>query len=175
MRPVIIYHSQTGFTEQYARWMAEELSCPCVSFEERDTVDFSKYDEILFGSWCHAGQLRNIKWFRGMLPEWKGKRKLLFAVGASPEKNPQIKAFLTEIAMPEEGVSAFYLPGGLRYERMGASSRIMMKLFAAMVKKKKAKTPEEDVMAQMISRSYDISDRNYIAPIVEWARGTDNV
>ena len=115
MRPVILYYSKTGFTEQYAKWMAEELSCPVVPFEQRDTLDFSQYDTIMFGSWCHAGQFKKIKWFRGMLPKWKGKQKILFAVGASPAGAPQIELFLKGLTAPEEQVRAFYLPGGLRY------------------------------------------------------------
>ncbi len=170
MKPVILYCSQTGFTKQYAVWMAEELSCPAVPFEKRNTVDFSRYDTILFGSWCHGGRLKRMKWFRGMLPEWKGKRKLLFAVGASPAGNRGIEEFLKGLEAQEEGIRAFYLPGGLCYEQMGAVSRAMMKLFSFMIGRKREKTPEEENMARMIRRSYDISDRACTAPILEAVR-----
>ena len=173
MRPVIVYHSKTGFTRQYARWMAEELSCGCVPFEKRDTVDFSRYDTVLFGSWCHGGRLKKLKWFRDMLPGWKGKRKFLFAVGASPAGSPQIEAFLEKLEETGEGVKAFYLPGGLRYEQMGAASKAMMRLFAFLVGKKKGKTPEEETMARMIRRSYDISAKKYLALLLETVRRTE--
>ncbi|MCI8551293.1 MAG: flavodoxin [Lachnospiraceae bacterium] len=171
MKPVILYHSQTGFTRQYAEWMAGELSCPCFSFEERKRIDFSRYDTIIFGSWCHAGKLKKYKWFQEMLPAWRGKRKAVFAVGASPAGAQQIEQFLKTLTVPGEEMAAFYLPGGLRYERMGAASRIMMKAFSAMVNGKKQKTLEEEQMAQMVSRSYDISDRNLIRPVLKYVRG----
>ena len=31
MKYLVIYDSQYGFTEQYARWIAEELGCPCAA------------------------------------------------------------------------------------------------------------------------------------------------
>lgn len=170
MKPVILYYSKTGFTEQYAKWMAKELSCPAFPFKRRDTVDFSRYDTIIFGSWCHAGQLKKIRWFRGMMPKWGGKQKILFAVGASPAENPQIEMFLKSLTVPEEQVRAFYLPGGLRYEKMGVVSRAMMKLFVSIINKKKEKTPEEEKMVQMLCHSYDISDRSHMAPVLETVR-----
>ncbi|MCI8464750.1 MAG: flavodoxin [Lachnospiraceae bacterium] len=172
MKPVIIYHSQTGFTKQYAKWMAEELLCPYIAFEKKDTIDFSQYDTILFGSWCHAGQLKKIRWFREILPQWQEKQKVLFAVGASPAENPEVESFLKTLSALGKDIKAFYLPGGLRYERMGAVSKAMMKLFASVVNKKKEKTPEEETMARMIRQSYDISDRSYTIPILESLRET---
>lgn len=175
MKPVILYYSQTGFTEQYARWIAEELSCPCIPFERRDTVDFSGYDTVIFGSWFHAGQLKKVKWLWNMLPQWQEKRKIVFGTGASPEGSQKTETILKKLEGQGEKVKAFYLPGGLRYERMGKASRIMMKLFAALVNKKKNKTPEEEAMARMIRQSYDISGRKYILPVLDYIRDADRI
>lgn len=43
----------------------------------------------------------------------------------------------------------------------------MMKMFIKVLKAKKDKTEEEEVMIKMIASSYDISDRKYIEPILE--------
>ena len=40
-----------------------------------------------------------------------------------------------------------------------------------MVQKKKDATEQERQMGEMISRSYDISDRKFVQPIVEYLRG----
>ena len=31
MKTAVIYESGTGFTEQYAQWISEELHCDCVN------------------------------------------------------------------------------------------------------------------------------------------------
>ena len=43
-----------------------------------------------------------------------------------------------------------------------------MKMFSKALKSKKDQTEEEKIMADMISKSYDISDRKHIEPIVEY-------
>ena len=53
------------------------------------------------------------------------------------------------------------------YEKMPASSRLMMKMFIKMLKAKKDKTEAEREMIKMISASYDISDKRYIEPVLE--------
>ena len=54
---------------------------------------------------------------------------------------------------------------------MNVPSRLAMKMFVSMLKKKKDATEAEKTMAQMISSSYDISDKKYIDPIVEYLEG----
>ena len=34
MKTLVIYNSQTGFTEKYAKWLAEKLEAKCLSVKE---------------------------------------------------------------------------------------------------------------------------------------------
>ena len=43
-----------------------------------------------------------------------------------------------------------------------------MKMFVSSQKRKKNQTEDEKKMVEMISSSYDISDKKFIAPIVEY-------
>lgn len=63
-----------------------------------------------------------------------------------------------------------YCQGGLSYEKMKLPSRLAMKAFAAMTKRKKDATEQDKKMGEMISHSYDISDKKYIMPIVKYLR-----
>ena len=51
---------------------------------------------------------------------------------------------------------------------MSRASKLMMKMFVGALKAKKDKTEEEKIQAEMMSKSYDISDKKYIEPIVNW-------
>ena len=46
----------------------------------------------------------------------------------------------------------------------------IQKAFAKMMEGKKDKTEDEKIMAEMIGKSYDISDRKYIEPMVEYLK-----
>lgn len=169
MKTVIIYNSKTGFTEKYAMWLKEALDADCYKLADSRTVDFDKYDAIVFGGWVCAGKISKSKWFYERLESWNGKRVALYAVGGSPRENPDIDKFL-ETAIPSayQNAKAFYCQGGFDYEKMDGPSKLAMKMFSKALKSKKDQTEEEKIMADMISKSYDISDRKYIEPIVEY-------
>lgn len=46
----------------------------------------------------------------------------------------------------------------------------MMKMFVKTLKSKKDKTEAEEIMVKMISSSYDISDKKYIEPILQYLK-----
>lgn len=169
MNAMIIYYSKTGFTRQYAEWLAEALGCSCVPYERRKQIDPKQYDMVVFGSWCHAGRIKKLKWFLEKFNVGADCRKAVFAVGAMPPDNPVVKTLFEQNMSAEDfkKIPAFYVPGGLRYEKMGLTSRLMMKAFSQMVANKKDKTADEEEMAQIISRSFDISDRSYLEPLIQ--------
>ncbi len=169
MKTIVIYHSQTGFTERYAGWIAEAAGADCLALAEAKTKDFAEYDAIVFGSWACAGGISKLSWLKSRAASWADKRLVAFCVGGSPLESPNVKAALQKNFRDPalQGVRAFYCPGGFNYEKMPAPSRLMMKVFLRTLKMKKEKTEEEKMMVQMISSSYDFSDKKYIEPILK--------
>lgn len=170
MKTAVIYTSQTGFTKQYAEWIAEDVQGDCMTVAEAEKKDLSGYDAIVFGGWCFAGSIKKLDWFKKKAVQWADKKKVVYAVGASPLENPELQEGLRRNFTDEEWaqISVFYCPGGLCYEKMSGVSRVMMKMFVRMLAKNKSE--KEQAMAKMLSKSYDISDRKYIAPMVEYLK-----
>lgn len=169
MKIAIIYNSQTGFTKRYAEWIAEETGADCFELIDAKKKSMDEYDAIIFGGWACAGGISKLSWFKGNIDKWNGKKLIAFCVGGSPIENPEIELALRQNFNEEEWkkVNVFYCPGGFNYEKMSASSKLMMKLFIKALKSKKDKTEEEEVMVKMVASSYDISDKKYIKPILE--------
>ena len=169
MKTIVIYNSQTGFTKRYAEWIAEASGADCLELSVAKKKDLTSYDAIIFGGWACAGSISKISWFKSNIDQWVNKKLIAFCVGASPIDNPEIEVALKRIfnESEREKVKTFYCPGGFNYEQMSASSKLMMKMFIKMLKAKKDKTEKEQLMIQMISSSYDISDKKYIIPILE--------
>lgn len=172
MKTIVIFHSQTGFTKRYAEWIAEETGADCVELSAAKKKDLTAYEAIIFGSWACAGSISKISWFKGNIDKWADKKLIAFCVGGSPINNPEIKTALNRNFNKSERkrVKTFYCPGGFNYEKMSAPSKLVMKMFVKMLKAKKDKTEEEQVMAKMISSSYDISDKKYIEPILQYLK-----
>ena len=170
-KTAVIYNSQTGFTKRYAGWISEALSCECFELKAVKNKDFKDYDRIIFGGWACAGSVSKIKWFKGKMKNWANKKLAVFCVGGSPNDNPELEKAMKSWFTEEEhkNVAVFYCQGGFDYDKMSLASRLMMKAFVSALKAKKDQSEEEKLMAEMISKSYDISDKKYIQPILEWA------
>ena len=170
MKSIVIYNSQTGFTKKYAEWISEGAGCECVSLKQAGKIKLADYDAIVFGSWCMAGMLKKLDWFKKQMPALAqaGKKLIVFAVGASPADSPEVAVAMDRIFTEEEKklVKLFYCQGGLSYEKMNGYSRFMLKMFAKAIASQKDATESDKKMAEMISHSYDISDKKYIEPIV---------
>lgn len=169
MKIIVIYNSQTGFTKRYAEWIAEAAGADCLELSAAKKKDLTAYEAIVFGSWACAGSISKVNWFKGSIDKWADKKLIAFCVGGSPIDNPEIDIALKQIfnESTSKKVNVFYCPGGFNYEKMSASSKLMMKMFVKMLNAKKDKTEAEQEMIQLISKSYDISDKKYIKPILE--------
>lgn len=172
MRIAVIYNSQTGFTKRYAEWIAEATGADCFELSVAKKKSLTEYEAIIYGSWACAGSISKISWLKGNIEKWTDKKLIAFCVGGSPIENPEIAIFLDKIFSESERkrVKTFYCPGGFHYEKMSTSSKLMMKMFVKMLKAKKDKTEEEQEMIKMISSSYDISDKKYIEPILQYLK-----
>lgn len=155
-------------SHRYAQWIAESAGADCLELAAAKRMDLSDYDAILFGGPACGGRIRKISWFRSNFSRWPDKRLIAFCVGGSPADSPAIETALNQnfSGRERERVKVFYCPGGFNYEKMPLSSRLMMTLFAKLLQCKKEKTEEEKIMLQMISHSYDLSDRKYTEPIL---------
>ena len=67
MSPAVVDCSETGFTERYARWLAESLETRAVPFSERSSSPVAEAEELVFLSWFHAGGLKGARWLRDLM------------------------------------------------------------------------------------------------------------
>lgn len=170
MKTIVIYNSQTGFTKRYAEWIATTAGADCFELSAAKKKDLTAYEAIIFGGWACAGSISKINWFKRNINKWADKKLIAFCVGGSPIDNPEIDIALKQNfnESQQKKVKTFYCPGGFNYEKMSTPSKLMMKMFLKTLNAKKNKTEAEQIMVKMISSSYDISDKKYIEPILQY-------
>ena len=173
MKTLIIYTSQTGFTKKYAQWLSDRLKADIYELKDvqkKDDAFFDEYQAIVYGGWAMAGKTVKINWFFEKAKAWNKKRLAVFCVGGSPNDNPDVEKMLENMLTDEQKKFAkvFYCEGGLNYDKMPLSSKMLMKTFAAMLNGKKDKSPDDIAMAEHVSKSGDYTDRKYIEPIAAY-------
>ena len=165
-KTIIIYSSNTGFSQRYAQWLAEDLGCRAVPFRDRKTVRLEEYDTILLFGGLYAGQMSGLKWLKKQLPSLGGRRIAAVPVGCAPMENPDLPENMEKLLSDTPQIRGFYCQGGLDYEHMGGVDRAMMSALRSVLKKQ----PDKKEMLEIISRSFDGMRREYLEPISRWAK-----
>ncbi|NLD20244.1 MAG: hypothetical protein GX663_08395 [Clostridiales bacterium] len=174
MKAVVIYNSKTGFTEKYAKWIAEELGCKAQSIDKTKEADIVPCDCVIYGGWLMASGINGLKRLKKMRA-LNGKRVFVFAVGVSDMDMPGLHDKIVEMNFsPEERLMApvFYFEGGINYEKMGFMSKKMLGMLKKNVGKKEVISAEESNLLDKISRDYDGTKREYIEPLIEIVKET---
>lgn len=142
-KEIILYGSQYGTAEQYARKLSELMNIPAVSYEDVKAIDC--YNRIIYIGALYAGGVLGMKKnFQG-LSSIEGKRITIATVGlADPEDEENIRSIrksMSKQLRPElyDKAEIFHLRGGIDYSKLGFKHRTMM----AMLYKKASSLPEE--------------------------------
>ena len=151
MKLLILYKTKYGSTEQYAKWIAEEVKADISDIESFNINSLDNYEAIIIGSSTYMGQIQ----MKGFLEQnWevlKNKNIYLFNVGMFPwEHQDSKKSFgmIPEHIRDKIGFSK--LPGRLDTSKLSLSEKLIVKITKA--------KPEDKV------------NRDNIAPIVKWVK-----
>lgn len=173
---LVVYKSITGFTKQYAEWIAEKLNCSAVELKKVSAETMSEYKTIIFGGRFHAGFVDGLKNAKALFEKSTAEKLIVFATGATPNSATEMieEAWKNNLTTEEmDKVPHFYMQGGLRYENMPFGDKLMMKVFAAMVKRKKEKSEYEKEMLKALNTSYDHTSKEYIEPLADFVLGEE--
>jgi len=173
MKTIVVYSSLTGFTKQYAEWIAEAVGADCAFVEDVDSTQLSQYEVVIFGSHVRMGDVPHRKHF-AMLS--KGLSKVIFfVVGGGPADNPVLPSIFKKIhkSIPQAASAPqFYFRGGMNLEalpedeRVYLNKQIRLMKFLSVLLFPLHKTLQEVVY--MMSHNSDHSSKESIRPLVEY-------
>lgn len=158
----IIYQTNTGSSEEYARLLSEKISAPCVSLSE--SADIPADEEIIFIGWIMAGAIQGF-------PEAQQKFsniRCVCAVGmmtTEKAKDEIAKKNNTELPL-------FILPGNFHLDRLKGMYKMMMSMAMKMIK---AKLKEEggenaDKMIAAFDNGIDMVDAEKLNDVIEFLK-----
>lgn len=166
---VVVYRSKTGFTKNYAVWLATQLNCTLLEGSKASVKDLSDYDTIIYGGGLYAVGISGIKLITKNFEQLKDKRLIVFAVGASPSSKG-ITEELVKANFPKEQqdrIEFFYLRGGFDYTRLSPFYKVLMQLKKMQLKK--AKNPDADTKGMLASYDHplDFTREKHLEPIIK--------
>ena len=161
----IVYTSNTGYTEKYAKLLGEQLGLPAFSAEQADSLP--EGTEILYLGWLMAGVVKGYK---------KAAQRFSVAavcgVGMGPAGS-QDSDVRKNNAIPQK-VPVFTLQGGFDRTKLHGIYRFMMgvmiKVMGSSLRKKENRTPEEDAMLEMVTNGGNFVDVRQLDGVIAWYR-----
>ncbi len=163
---LVLYKSKTGFSERYARWIAEDLQCDLANLNQLDKASLSEYGLIIYGAGLYAGQIKSIGKIKRWMEDFPEKTWVVYATGATPSKEGYEELiFKTNFRQGEVRPAHFYyFVAGINYERMSFIDRLQIKFFSRMdAKKRRSKKSTKQT-------SIDLSNREYITELLRYVR-----
>ena len=161
----VVYTSNTGSTEQYARLLGQETGLPVCSLEKAKKA-LNAGAQILYLGWVMAGGIQ------GYADAAKRYRiPMVCAVGMEPAGKEQ--ELREKNGIPGD-VAVYSLQGGYLPDRLHGIQKLMMRMITGGTAKtlaaKANRTPEEDDLLALMSRGGSrVSLENLAAPI-QWCR-----
>ena len=138
MNNIIIYGSNYGTTEQYAKELSRRTNIEAISFE--NVQEINKYDKIIYIGGLYAGGVLGMSKTLRKLTNIQNKTIIIATVGlADPTDEKNITNIRNNIKVQiskeiYDKAKIFHLRGGIDYSKLNFVHKTMMKLLYNAVK-----------------------------------------
>ncbi|MCJ7582460.1 MAG: flavodoxin domain-containing protein [Candidatus Aminicenantes bacterium] len=151
---LILYRTKYGSTEQYARWIAEDVRADLFKIDNFDTTQFEQYSRIIIGSPTYMGKIQISNFLKKYWDILKTKQVFLFNTGLFPGESPESKKSFELIpAHIREHIEYIKLPGKIDMKKLKFTEKMIARL---------VKTDNPDKIS-----------KDQIGPITDWAKKSD--
>lgn len=160
----IIYTTNTGSAEQYAKMLAEQTGLSVFSIEEAKSK-VEEGSEIIYLGWIMAAQVKGYK-----TAAKKYKIRAVCAVGME-KTGTRTEEIRKKTFVPAE-VPLFTLQGNFNVKKLHGLYRLMMKMMVKMVTKqlgaKTDRTQRENEMLEIMLQGGENVRKENLAEVLDW-------
>lgn len=169
---LVVYHSKTGYTQKYAKWISEELRCELKDCKKLKLQDLEGYDTIIFGGRIFASQISGLGLIKNNFAALKNKKLIVFATGlTNPGEDDLQKMWAQNTTVEQrEYIRFFYFRGGFDYSKLGLMSKMIMSMMKSKLKKEENPTEDTKEMLAAMEHPVDYTDKSKIEPLIVYVR-----
>ena len=159
MKTLVIYSSVSGYTKQYAKWIAEGLNCEAKDIKAVDVTTLNEYDCIIFGGCIYASKIRDLKLIKDNLSSLK--KVIVFSTGLLADEK-SVESFKTsnfDESMLKR-ISYYHLLGGVDLKKLNFVSRTILSIVGKSIGSKNGEKVD-------FSNPIFLGSKEAIFPIIE--------
>ena len=160
----IVYTSNTGYTAEYARLLGEKTGLPVYSLAEAEQK-LAAGNRVIYLGWLMAGKVQG---YKKAAKRYKVQAVCGVGMGGT---GSQLQEVRKANAIPEK-TPLFTLQGGFDIQKLSGVYKLMMTIMIKTAGKglaeKQDRTPEEDVMLDMLTRGGSRVSAENLAEVLAW-------
>lgn len=153
----IVYTSNTGFTERYAKMLGEKLNLPVYNLKGK-TQPIG--NEIIYFGWLFAS---NIKGYKQAAKRYKIAAVCGVGLGNTGSQTGEVR----KTAKLPDTIPLFTLQGGMKREELQGINKFMINMLEKMLASKE-RTAEESQMLELIKLGGDYVNEENLAEVINW-------
>ena len=165
MKPnAIVYTSNTGYTKQYANLLGQKTGLPVYALSEAK-AKLAQGSHILYLGWLMAGKVQG---YLKAAKQYHVEAVCGVGMGAT---GSQLQEIQKANKLPAD-IPVFTMQGGFDMDRLRGIYKLMMAVMAKTAGKnlanKKDRTPDEDIMLELLTHGGSYVSEENLEAILEW-------
>ena len=160
----IVYTSNTGYTAEYARLLGEKTGLPVYSLAEAEQK-LAAGNRVIYLGWLMAGKVQG---YKKAAKRYKVQAVCGVGMGGTGSHLQEVRK---ANAIPEK-TPLFTLQGGFDIQKLSGVYKLMMTIMVKTAGKglaeKQDRTPEEDVMLDMLTQGGSRVSAENLAEVLAW-------
>ena len=161
---IIVYKSNTGYTEQYAKLLGDALDMPSYSLD--NVPKCHRGGEVIFLGWLFAGNIVGYKKAAKLY-----KVRCACGVGMGPPTPELVPGFRAKMGIPQS-TAVFYLQGGFDINKLKGPMKLIMKVkckeIAGRMSVRAELSPEEQATLRMTEGPASCVSRENLPEVIAW-------
>ncbi|MEO7922943.1 MAG: flavodoxin domain-containing protein [Chitinophagaceae bacterium] len=137
MKGIIIYKGKYGATEQYAKWLSDELELPMASADKINGNQLKRFDFFILGTSVYIGKLQLSSWLKKNFAHLEGKKIFFYQVAATPPEQTQKRESYNRSGIPSQlalKFTCYFLAGKCIGRDLSWKDRFLLKMGARLAK-----------------------------------------
>ena len=177
MNAIVVYRSKYGSTKKYAEWIAEELGIECRDAKGMKVSELLPYDTIILGGGLYAEVIAGATLITKNFDMLSDKKLIIYTTGLTPI---DCRDYYDKLVIEknfkngeQEKIKIFNFLGKMIIEELSLPHRAALRTLKKIMSGKENPTEMEKLLIQLCDVSEDMTDRNAITELCEYARKTE--
>ena len=160
----IVYTSNTGYTAEYARLLGEKTGLPVYALDEAEQK-LAAGTRVIYLGWLMAGKVQG---YKKAAKRYKVQAVCGVGMGGNGSQLQEVR----KANAISEKTPLFTLQGGFDIQKLSGVYKLMMTIMVKTAGKglaeKQDRTPDEDVMLEMLTRGGSRVSAENLAEVLAW-------